>query len=190
MGRQKAYQREDLLEKAMFVFWDKGYINTSMSDVASATGVDKKCLFREFVNKESLFEEVLKRYAAWDRSYFESLFSQKPLGLDNVKSFLQGIQESHGTNVKGCLINKSIIQRNLITDVHFNIIQKTIVHLEDCLYKNLKAARRNGELKNTRTARELAKYLIYTTQGISTMSQYENPEENVGMVLNSILASL
>jgi len=188
MGRTKTYKREDLLEKAMYVFWKKGYVKTSMSDLASATGVDKKCLFREFIDKESFFEEVLALYTAWDFQYFEELFSTEPLGIANIKQFLQGLKTGHSDN--GCLLNKSIVQRNLISEKHFEIIQKTMIDLEAKILKNLQAAKKNGELKSTSTPAELAKYIIYVTQGISTMSQYEPREGNVDMVLNAILASL
>lgn len=188
MGRQKTYNRADLLEKAMYVFWEKGYVKTSMADLAAATTVDKKCLFREFVNKEKLFEEVLELYTAWDYKYFEELFNTKPLGINNIKKFLNGIKSGHGNN--GCLLNKSIVQRNLISDSHFKIIQKTMSHLESNILKNLQAAKLANELQSSRSPKELAKYLLYSTQGISTMSQYESSEGNVDMVLNSILASL
>jgi len=188
MGRQKTYQRETLLEKAMYVFWDKGYVKTSMADIATATEVDKKCLFREFVNKEQLFEEVLELYTAWDFEYFDALFNTQPLGLKNIKIFLNGLQSGHDDN--GCLLNKSIVQRNLISKKHFEIIKKTMTTLEQSLLKNFQAAKINGELKSKSSPEALAKYLIYTTQGIATMSQYETKEGNVEMVLNSIFNSL
>jgi len=188
MGRKKTYIREELLERAMYLFWENGYVNTSMSDLALATGVDKKCLFREFVSKEQFFLEVLELYTTWDYQYFEELFSKKPLGINNIKKFLDGLKSGHKNN--GCLLNKSIVQRNLISDKHFNIIEKTMRHLEDNLYKNFQAAKKNGELKNSSTSRELSKYLIYVSQGIASMSQYEPKNGNVNMVINAIMASL
>lgn len=188
MGRPKSYQRDKLLEICMTVFWEKGYFKTSMADLTVATGVDKKCLFREFVNKERLFEEVLELYSRWDYQYFDTLFKQQPLGLDNIKKFLSAMQSGHAN--KGCLLNKSIVQRNLISDKHFAIIKKTITHLEQCFLKNLQTAKINHELKNDCSPEELAKYLIYTTQGILTMSNYENNHAHTDMVLRSILASL
>ncbi len=188
MGRQKSYIRDELLEKAMYLFWEKGYTKTSMSDLATVTGVDKKCLFREFKNKDAFFEEVLQLYCSWDYDYFETVFNTEPLGLNNIIKFLNSLKSGHGN--RGCLLNKSIVQRNLISNRHFEIIQKTMTHLEKNLVKNLKAAKNNRKLKNNATIEELAKYLVYMTQGISTMSQYEPAENNADMVVNTIIASL
>ncbi len=188
MGRQKTYKREELLEKAMYLFWEKGYNKTSMADLAATTGVDKKCLFREFQNKETFFEEVLNLYTSWDYQYFETLFKTEPLGLTNIIKFLHSLKSDHGN--RGCLLNKSIVQRNLLNTKHFEIIEKTITHLEKNLLINLTAAKKNGELKNSATVTELAKYLVYVSQGIATMSQFESKENNVDMVINSIIASL
>ncbi len=188
MGRPKLYQREKLLETALYVFWEKGYAKTSIGDIATATGVDKKCLFREFTNKEKLFEEVLQLYSNVDIESFDSLLAQKPLGLENITHFFRSLKL--GNQIKGCLLNKSIAQRNLIAESHFTIVKSTMIHLERLLQQNLQAAKENHQLLSTRTPEELAKYLLYTAQGIWTMSNYEDDPDHLEMVIESILATL
>jgi AcrR family transcriptional regulator len=45
MGRPKEFSRDKVLEKAISVFWEKGFAETTVQDLESATGVNKSGLF-------------------------------------------------------------------------------------------------------------------------------------------------
>jgi len=62
MGRAKNFSREEVLEKAMPVFWKHGFADTSLQDLERATGVNKSGLYTEFRDKEDLFLACLRRY--------------------------------------------------------------------------------------------------------------------------------
>src|SRR5580700_9531967 len=62
MGRRKLFTREDVLDKAIPVFWKHGLAETSVQDLEQATGVRKSGLYAEFKDKEDLFVESLRRY--------------------------------------------------------------------------------------------------------------------------------
>src|SRR5580658_1287599 len=62
MGRPKNFSRDEVLEKAMPVFWKHGFADTSLQDLERATGVNKSGLYAEFRDKEDLFVECLRHY--------------------------------------------------------------------------------------------------------------------------------
>ncbi len=51
--------KEDILYKSREVFWQKGYFDTSMSDLAAACGLFKGSLYHHFSSKEVLMKEIL-----------------------------------------------------------------------------------------------------------------------------------
>ena len=55
MGRPKGFSREEVLEKAMPIFWAHGFADTTLRDLEQATGVNKSGLYMEFCDKEDLF---------------------------------------------------------------------------------------------------------------------------------------
>ena len=55
MGRPKSFSREEVLEKAMPVFWKHGFADTTLQDLKRATGVNKSGLYTGFRDKEDLF---------------------------------------------------------------------------------------------------------------------------------------
>ena len=87
MGRRKLFTREDVLDKAIPVFWKHGLAETSVQDLEQATGVRKSGLYTEFKDKEDLFVESLRRY--FDILMARGHLTKQPLGWTNVESFLK-----------------------------------------------------------------------------------------------------
>lgn len=63
-GRRRMFDEEQALEAAMRVFWRKGYVGTSLSDLTAALGINKPSLYAAFGNKEQLFASALARYGS------------------------------------------------------------------------------------------------------------------------------
>src|SRR6202140_5740614 len=82
MGRRKLFTREDVLDKAIPVFWKHGLAETSVQDLEQATGVRKSGLYTEFKDKEDLFVESLRRYL--DLLHAGLPLSNKPLGWNKI----------------------------------------------------------------------------------------------------------
>src|ERR1700738_5293921 len=62
LGRPRAFDIDRALERALRLFWEKGYEGTSLSDLTKAIGINRPSLYAAFGNKESLFRKALDRY--------------------------------------------------------------------------------------------------------------------------------
>ena len=62
MGRPKSYDHEQVLKKAMLQFWQAGFAETSLSDLETATSLNRYSLYKGFGDKEALFEQALEYY--------------------------------------------------------------------------------------------------------------------------------
>jgi AcrR family transcriptional regulator len=62
MGRHRAFDVDDALDRAMKVFWRKGYEGASMADLTAAMKVNSPSIYAVFGSKEGLFNAVLDRY--------------------------------------------------------------------------------------------------------------------------------
>ena len=78
MGRTKCFNRTDVLESAIQLFWKKGYSDTSLSDLEKATGVNKSGLYSEFKDKDDIFLESLRLYRQTSPIY--GILIREPLG--------------------------------------------------------------------------------------------------------------
>ncbi|MFC5758825.1 TetR/AcrR family transcriptional regulator [Rhizobium sp. GCM10022189] len=63
-GRPRSFDRQQALSRAMHLFWQKGFEETSMSDLTQAMGIAPPSLYAAFGSKEALFTEALDLYQA------------------------------------------------------------------------------------------------------------------------------
>ena len=62
MGRKKGYDEEEALEKAMFLFWRRGYQAVGTRELAHEMGINQYSLYASFQSKEQLLERALGKY--------------------------------------------------------------------------------------------------------------------------------
>jgi TetR/AcrR family transcriptional repressor of nem operon len=108
MSRVTDFDREEIIEKAMQVFWENGYQATSLNDLMQATGLLKGSLYNSFKSKENLFLLCLERYGERSKSFFFAGGDPK-LYLQEFFSRLvkEGSKKDYS---KGCLIMNSCLE--------------------------------------------------------------------------------
>jgi TetR/AcrR family transcriptional regulator, copper-responsive repressor len=61
-GRPRTFDRDAALEKAMLLFWERGFEGTSMDELTAAMGMSPSSLYSAFGGKEQLYREAVDRY--------------------------------------------------------------------------------------------------------------------------------
>ena len=69
IGRPRGFDAGEALQRAMVVFWERGYDGVSLTDLTQAMGITKTSMYAAFGNKEDLFRKALERYAEGPASY-------------------------------------------------------------------------------------------------------------------------
>ena len=90
LGRPRAFDVEKALHLAMQVFWRKGYLGTSLSDLTDAMEINRPSLYAAFGNKKSLFRKALDHYAKGPSSYLSEAL-QEPTARAVVERLLRGV---------------------------------------------------------------------------------------------------
>jgi AcrR family transcriptional regulator len=69
MGRPRVFDVDEALDRALRVFWRKGYEGASLADLTKAMRINRPSLYAAFGNKEELFRRALDRYAEGPAAY-------------------------------------------------------------------------------------------------------------------------
>jgi AcrR family transcriptional regulator len=89
-GRPRAFDAEKALDRAMKVFWRKGYLGTSLFDLTDAMGINRPSLYAAFGDKKSLFRKALERYGKGPSSYLGEAL-REPNARAVVERILHGV---------------------------------------------------------------------------------------------------
>jgi TetR/AcrR family transcriptional regulator, copper-responsive repressor len=138
MGRPKNFSREEVLEKAMPVFWKHGFADTTLQDLERATGVNKSGLYTEFRDKEDLFLACLRRYL--ENQGKRGLLTKEPLGWKNIETFLKSGPLNKGEK-QGCFAINSMREFAILPDEAYGAITENRALLQHLLAMNIEAER-------------------------------------------------
>jgi AcrR family transcriptional regulator len=89
MGRARTFDADEALDRAMTVFWRKGFEGTSLSDLTETMGISRPSLYAAYGNKEELFRKVLERYGEGPSSYERDALAQ-PTARAVAEGLLRG----------------------------------------------------------------------------------------------------
>jgi TetR/AcrR family transcriptional regulator, copper-responsive repressor len=138
MGRPKKFTREAVLEKALPIFWRRGFADASLHELEQATGVNKSGLYAEFKDKEDLFVQSLRYYLEGLEK--QGLLTAEPLGWNNIERFLKTAPGSM-IGQKGCFAVNTMRESAILPSEAVSIITRSRSNLKQLLAKNIEIER-------------------------------------------------
>jgi len=192
MARPKAFNEEDVIDKAVKIFWANGYEATSMQELVDAMGIQRGSLYAAFGSKQQLFLKSLKRYSVTVVSKLLEILESKPSAVESIELFFSQLVEHLLTagELRSCLVTNSAIERGLRDEETRQLVLKLLNALEDGFYKTLLRAKENGELSTELDLKVVANYLTSSMQGLLVMGKICSERsvlEGINQVTLSIL---
>lgn len=192
MPWEKSFDEEDVLEKAMQVFWAKGFDSTSISDLLAGTGINRGSLYNAFGGKQALFEKVLLKY---DRDKRRALLAELEAMDDPRKAiyaFFDKIVDETLTDTqrKGCfLINTASEIANL--DEHLaDIITNGLREIEAFFRRSIEVGQARSEIDKHLDPEATAKSLMAFLVAIRVLGRGAFSEEALLTIANSAKQSI
>jgi AcrR family transcriptional regulator len=182
MGRPKEFTREDVLLKAIPVFWKKGFSRTTLQDLEKATGVNKSGLYSEFRNKKEIFLASIQHYLQTRGG--DDILSSKPQGWDNIQRFLE-IGQTCYSGRRGCFSVNSLRDVVMMPPEAKKIIADNSVVLKRLLISNIKAEQPKVEKVGT-----LADLILTFFAGLCIEENVKIPPESVKRKIASFMKFL
>lgn len=165
MARCVEFDEREKIEKAMNVFWEKGYNATSMQDLVDAMQINRSSLYNTFEDKHKLFLKCLSTY--FDHVLLE--LKEKVAQEQSAKqALIQLIRDKVSWLVdceKGCLGMKTIFEIGSEDSEVRKQIQKYnemyLVFISEVVQKAIDAK----ELDETSDAYLIAEYIVTSFTG-------------------------
>ncbi len=112
MARPFEFDKDVVLDKAMLLFWDRGYFNTSFQDIVQHLELNRSSIYNSFIDKRTLFIESLKHYINKESRSLMKNLSKLPPEKNSIKKILEQVVSANFTNKnpKGCLVVNTAIE--------------------------------------------------------------------------------
>ena len=180
MARQKAFDKEDVLDKAMHLFWKKGYHGTSMQDLVDHLGISRSSMYDTFGGKYDLFMDSLSRYQARQSEAVDQALSSDDELKDFLRSFFMGVVEECRSDEehKGCFTVNTSIELASHDEKVGAAVGEDITAFVGKFEKFFEKAQDSWQLDSGEDPKALALMVYNTTAGIRLVSR-TNPEDGI-----------
>jgi TetR/AcrR family transcriptional repressor of nem operon len=192
MSRPKEFSPDDAIEKAMQVFWHKGYEATSMEDLLSAMDLNRGSLYDTFGDKRQLFMKVMDRYCTTFVGPKFSLLDQPGPAIPALRRFIHGMIEGALADPqrRGCLIANTVMELSPHEKEIAGTLRQALKMAEDTLFQVLARGKQQGELTEDKDPRALAGFLTTMMQGTIVMIKAGTPADAVKQTVETALSIL
>lgn len=181
MARTREFDTNEVLDKAMRLFWEKGYGATSMAELEKGLGINKFSIYNTFGNKHELFLAALSHYDKSMTNQLLQTLSDEPSGLAAIDRALDMLEKKiQGDSRRfGCLMLNSGIELSPHDAEVSTRVQNMNRSLEDAFYESLAVAQQRGEIANNINLKEYARFLLTLYQGMITVAKVEQDSRTV-----------
>jgi TetR/AcrR family transcriptional repressor of nem operon len=192
MARKREFDYDRAIEKAMRVFWTKGYGNTSMRDLLQAMEIGEGSFYNVVRGKKELYLACLERYNELvTERRLAILESEKSVRKAVRKAFKAVIAEIHDrNNPPGCLMANSLFADVLVDADLRRTVTKEMNRFSEYFVKRLAAAKRSGELPEDFPVRPAAQSLVTFLQGMFRVAYTVNSKKELQQQVETVLAGL
>lgn len=181
MARTKEFKEDQVLDKAIEIFWHKGYNGTSAQDLVMHLGLSRSSLYDTFGDKQKLFAQSLRRYQKNAQDQIIELFDKS----ENIKEtlhdiFKQAVIESLDDRItKGCFMVNSSVELAMHDEEIAKIVKSNSQKMEEVFTNAVQKGQDLGQISKSNEAKVLARFIFNNYSGIRVLARTGERDKQV-----------
>ncbi len=171
MPRIKLFDREEVLEKAMKLFWKQGFYATSIQDLVNDLGINRASIYDTYGGKKELFLQAFRLYRKTSLDELKTfLYSHSSIKEGFLNLFLLVVDEGiKDTEKKGCFVVNSTTELASDDEMIFNIVKENRIVFEELFYDHLSLGVERKEIAPNKDLKAIASFLFTFNNGLKVM---------------------
>ncbi len=173
MPWEKQFDRDQILDKAMRVFWTRGYEATSVQDLVDSTGVNRGSLYATYGDKHALFLAALRMYDEKMREKLLADLRARHGPREAIRElFLTFLgQVSDAVPGRGCFLTNTALELAAHDEEARQIVVRSQEQIEAFFAQAIKDGKTQGEIGSDIRAREAARGLLASLIGLIVLTR-------------------
>jgi TetR/AcrR family transcriptional repressor of nem operon len=192
MARPREFDRDVVLDRAMRLFWSRGYEATSIEHLVARMGIQRGSLYATFGDKRGLFFAAIDRYDQMVAARLLAILDGPGSGREAIRRFFRLTVDLllEPGRPRGCLVTNStaeLASRDRGTAARVGAV---LARIEGGFERAVMRAQQAGEIDPARDPRALARFLTSSAQGLSVMAKTSPDRAVLEDIVTVTLAAL
>lgn len=190
MARSKEFDVDDVLGKAMNIFWQQGYEKTSMQDLVAGMGIHKRSMYDTFGDKHTLYIKALERFASIHASRMEGRIEGITSAKGAISLLFDGTIHRSSAEPKGCMLVNTAVELSNHDPEAAAKANEAFLNTEGLIRQLILHGQATGEISSRRDAGALAAFLHNALVGLRVMVKATQDLDKLQMIADTTLAVL
>jgi TetR/AcrR family transcriptional repressor of nem operon len=189
MGRPQVFNEEKVINKALEIFWHKGFHNVSTRDLIEATGISNGSFFNSFGGKKNIYYKCLQKYNTVYISALENLLHKPiPFKAKIKKVLLEATKKGADKNsYEGCFFFNTSIEAGIGDSDILNLAKDIHQRIENGFVSAVEIAVKRGEISKDTKSLALGQYLFNIVTGLRVLLLNAPSQATIHNIINSTL---
>jgi AcrR family transcriptional regulator len=171
LGRPVAFDKDAALDRAMRLFWERGYEGTAMADLSQSMGIHPSSIYAAFGDKQALFALAAQRYVDQPAQYMVRAFEQPTFREFILAAFKNTVEFlSEKDHPSSCFTLTGAISCGVDTEPAKILMRKMRLENEAAIKARLLRARKAGEFPKEENVDDYARYLSSLLSGLAVQA--------------------
>ncbi|MEK4111432.1 MULTISPECIES: TetR/AcrR family transcriptional regulator [unclassified Paenibacillus] len=184
MARSKEFEVNEVLDKAMKIFWEQGYEKTSMSDLVEHMGIHRRSIYDTFDDKHTLFLKAMDRYSGKISATLLAEIKASKTAVEALHKIFDVMISAVEDTPSGCLIVNSAVELGTRDQEVDNRSLESFNEAERMFEQIIQWGQREGEFSSDHDAKEMAEYLHNISVGIRAMARTSTDKEKLNRIIH------
>ena len=192
MARHKEFDRDEVLHKAMEVFWSRGYEAASIQDLVKHMGINRQSLYDTFGDKHALYLQALDRYCQVEGRRLIDLLERPGSVKKSMRQLFGEVVEKAlcDRERRGCLMGNATSELAGRCKETASRTRSNMTTMEEAFYRALLRGTKDGEIRGVRDARAVACFFYCMLQGLVLMAKARPDRKTLNDVVKVTLSVL
>jgi AcrR family transcriptional regulator len=188
MPRSKSYNHDDVLEKAMCVFWENGYDATTVRLLEKEMGINQFSIYSSFNDKKSLFIESLRQYKRYIEKHVFNNLLREDADIYDIGLFLNEFSEKirDGKFSNGCLMANTVAEIGQKDKIIHKEVERYFDFVGEMFKEILERSQKKGDISLDADLEKCSGYLVGIMQGLSVASKVMSQKQLCDFINMSI----
>ena len=190
--RTKDFDETEILRKAINLFWQKGYYDTSLHDLINGLGIGRSSIYHAFGDKHSLFLKALELYQREGTAKIIAILESDISMKDAVAKLLRQVASDVFTDTcpKGCFKINSEVEVAASDELIKKLVAEDDLIIEEALFHAIQKGQENGDINASKDPKVIAHFLCNTVAGMRVYAKFKNDRQFFDDVVETALSVL
>lgn len=192
MARTKNFNQDEVLDKAVTLFWEKGFNATSANDLVEKLGLSRSSLYDTYGDKRTLFIKSLARYRSQIvENMIVMINSSEDMKFTIHEIFNLIINQDINEKIpKGCFMVNSAIEVSAIDKEIAEIVKQNQEDIELSFEKAISKGQKDGKISKLHNPKNMAKFYFNSITGIRVALKYNRNKNAINEIVKINLSLL